>query len=299
MGAPMTRSTRLSGRAIQARSPACGTAIPAMQRASLCASRTNSACPATPSQGIAPAGIPSPKPSRPVSLRGGRRAVAHGREHVPRRPRRYVLPRLGRGPSPGHRESIPGAAQRDPRGTRQSPRRDGANDAAQVDLSFRHAANMRPTASKEVPRSPVGVPGSETRIQDRKSSSSSATPDAETDRRVGQESSSPAAEQPTIRAGLADAGLTASLVSTLRSDPEGGFGPTQRGSRFVRRHALGWDIALALNLAGSRSRGKNGPYRGIPDVDAKRVPAFPCTANGFLRKLLSAKHTVPKQSSEQ
>src|SRR2546426_11132923 len=48
MSAPMTRSTPMSGNAIHARSPAWGTPgtpFRAMQRASLCASPTNSACP--------------------------------------------------------------------------------------------------------------------------------------------------------------------------------------------------------------------------------------------------------------
>src|SRR6266852_2176844 len=60
----------------------------------------------------------------------GRRGAAHHREHAPRRPRRYVLPHRGRGPSPGRGGSIPGAAERDPRGTRQDRTRASSREPA-------------------------------------------------------------------------------------------------------------------------------------------------------------------------
>jgi len=81
----------------------------------------------------------------------GCRCAAHRRQHAPRRPRRYVLLHLDRGPSPGRggsilelsRESLEEAARVELRRHRASLRRDGADDAAQ-DLGFRRAVIVRP-----------------------------------------------------------------------------------------------------------------------------------------------------------
>jgi len=139
MSAPMTRSTPMSGSDIHARSPPveAGDGGPAMQRASLCASgRTRPARKDTGRDGFGD-GIRLARAARGVLAVAARRIAGR----MLREDRDGTASSSSRGPSPGrgnHSLELPRETSRNPPGrTRASsrgPARDGADDAAQVDL---------------------------------------------------------------------------------------------------------------------------------------------------------------------